>query len=101
MAELFTISSLLNDANIKAYYRAEDLTDSSSNSKTLTKTGTVNNSAAKYNNGFNATFTDATNHLANTTVLTPGTGDFTIGCWFSKSAAPTNDFTPTDRKSVV
>lgn len=91
----FFSSTLLADASLKAYYRAEDLTDSSSNGKTLTKTGTVNHSAAKHNNGFDATFTDSTNNLFNATVHTPGTGDITMGCWFKKNGAPTNDFTPT------
>lgn len=93
--EIFS-SILLGDPLLKAYYRAEDLLDSSTNGKTLTSSGTVNFAAAKFNNGFSATFSDSTNHLTNTSVYAPGTGEVTIGCWFKRNGAPTTiDFTPT------
>lgn len=91
----FYSTSLFTDPALKAYYRAEDNNDSSSNGKNLTETGTVNHAAAKFNNGFSANFTDTTNHLVNTSVYTPGTGDITLGTYFQKNGASTTDYTPT------
>lgn len=91
----FYSSGFLTDSALKGYWRGEDLNDSSGNGKTLTKVGTVANNAAKFNNGFDANFTDVTNNLTNTSVYAPGTGDVTLGCWFKKNGAPSNDFTPT------
>jgi len=79
----------------KAVYHAEHLLDSTSNDKTLSKTGTVNNLAGKIANGFDAAFADNTNHLLNTAVFSPGTGDFRISAWFKRNGLPANDFTPT------
>jgi len=85
--------TIFTDSALKAYYRAEDLNDSSTNGKNLTKNGTVNNIAAKFANGFSADFS-TTNNLTNATVYAPGTGDVTLGCWFKKNGAPTADFSP-------
>ncbi len=80
---------------LKGYWRGEDLTDFSGNGKTLTKTGTVDHNAAKFANGFDANYSDSTNHLTNTSVYAPGTGDVTLALWFKKNGGPSADFTPT------
>ena len=88
----FIQSSLVGDANLKAYYRFESgalTTDSSGNSKTLTTTGTVTSVAGgKFNNTASATF-NISNYLQSTPLASAiATGDVSFGCWFKKNGAP-------------
>lgn len=60
MAELSS-TALLSDANLKAYWKLEDYTDSSGNGKTLTAIGTPSFSTAKYGNGLDMGTSNASN----------------------------------------
>jgi hypothetical protein len=95
--ELYS-TSLLNDANLEAYYRFESgalTTDSSSKGRTLTQVGTINVGTGKFGGDASATW-GVDNRLEDTTgALSVGTGAFTIGCWMKKNGAPSNNFTPT------
>src|SRR5574343_1781177 len=62
--ELFS-TALYSDANLEAYYRAEDATDSedSGTEYDLTNSGSVTFTAGKFNNAF--TFTDNAQYIGN------------------------------------
>lgn len=84
MAELNTLSGLLADATLKAYYRFESgalTTDSSGEANTLTNTGTVAEDTGKY--GGAADFGDAnsTKYFLANTDLGIGGGSITLAGW--------------------
>lgn len=67
--------------NLLAFYKLDNLTDSSGNGNTLTNNGGVTFSSGKIGNA--ADF-DGTNSLDSNFVI-PDTGDFTIASWFNLS----------------
>lgn len=78
------------------HFNGTDLTtDFSGNSRTLTKTGTVNNVAGKFGNCASATWNLTNNLRLASGGFNPGTGAFSMGCWFKKASPPTNDYSPT------
>jgi len=103
-AHEFLTSSLINDANLKCYYRFESgalTTDSSGNGKTLTQTGTVSSSAGgQFGNDADATFGTANNLISTPLTVAIGTGDVSITCWFKKNGAPSPTFIPAAIASV-
>jgi len=80
---------------IKALYHLEDLADSSGNGWNLAKTGTVDFIAAKMNKGASATWSNSNCLNYGNSFWNVGTSNFTLGCWFKKNGAPTNDVLPT------
>jgi len=85
-------SSLMS--GLLAYWELEDLTDSSGNGKTLTKTGTVNTATGKIDNGHSAAWS-ASNNLKHLTVFSSnlGTGDVTLAAWMLQNGQ-SNSYNP-------
>lgn len=83
VVELYS-TSLYSDANLVAYYRLEDATDSQDQGTDydLTNNNSVTFSSAKFNNGANLGTTNTNKDLSvgNAVSLT-ATGAFTISCW--------------------
>ncbi len=82
-------TSLFNDANLVAYYKAEDVNDSKG-SNNLINNGAVGFSAAKFNNGFDFGTPNTTKYLSGAYTYVATGNDFTV-CWWFK----------TDDKSTV
>lgn len=82
-------------SGLLAYWELEDLTDSSGNGKTLTKTGTVNAATGKIDNGHSATWSSS-NYLSNTSVFGSnlGTGNVTLAAWMLQNGQ-SNQYNPT------
>jgi len=79
MAELHSLE-LLQDANLQAYYRLEDVTDSK-NSYDLTNVGTVAFNAAKYKNGGDCGETNNSKYLTVANNLGIDGGAISIASW--------------------
>lgn len=88
MAELYK-TSLFSDANLVAYYKLEDVSDSKG-SNTLTNTGTTTFSAAKFNNGADFGISNTTKRLGTTTNLGITTGAMSMSCWVKGLSAITS-----------
>jgi len=83
------------DSNTKAMYQLGDGLDSTSNSKDLTKTGTVNYVTGKIHNAASAAW-DTDNNLYHTAILgnNLGTGNITMSCVFLKNGATAQLYDP-------
>lgn len=68
MAELNS-TSLLVDANLKAYYRGENVNDSTANANTLTNVNSVAFTGGKFSNAFDFGSSNTTKYLQRTTDL--------------------------------
>jgi len=78
--ELYS-TSLFADADLQAYYRLEDVTDSK-NDYDLTNTGSVAFNAAKFNNGGDLGASNSSKYLSVASNLgIAGNGDLTISLW--------------------
>lgn len=86
----FASTPLFSDANLKAYYKLEDTSDSKS-SYTLTNTGSTPFNAAKFNNGadFGTGNTTKILSVANAMGIT---GNISFGGWVKLNAEPSNGF---------
>lgn len=80
MAQLST-TTLINDPNLQAYYKLEDTSDSGPNGHTLTNTGGVTFTAAKYNNGANLGMSNTTKYLHESNNLGITGGAISIVGW--------------------
>lgn len=87
-AELYS-TSLYADANLAAYYRAEDATDSedSGTDYDLTNVNSVAFNAAKFNNGFDFGTANTNKKLRSTTVLGISANAFTMSAWIKQRTA--------------
>lgn len=85
MAQLSTTPSLLNDANLLAYYKLEDVNDSKA-SFNLTNNGTVVFNSAKYGNGADFGSANSSKYLsiANDLGITGGACSFSF--WIKLSS---------------
>src|SRR6478736_10076054 len=79
MAELAS-TSLINDANLIAYYKAENANDSKG-SNTLTNNNTVAFSAAKFNNGFDGGSANTNKSMSIANALSFSGGAYSITLW--------------------
>lgn len=79
MAELNSISALLADGNLKAYYRCEDANDTTANAFNLTNSTGVAFSSAKYGNG--AVGNGVAKNLFITNNLGIDGGNISVSCW--------------------
>lgn len=75
----FAHSYLASHPNLKAYYRLQDVNDSSGNGNTLTNTGSVTFEAAKFGNG--ASGFSGTKYLHISSDFSIGGGNATIYFW--------------------
>lgn len=83
--ELYS-TSLFSDANLRAYYRAENVNDATSNGYNLTNTNSVAFNAAKFNNGFDFGSSNTTKRLNTTSKLGIDSGAMSIVLWVKFSA---------------
>jgi len=74
-------TNLINDASLVAYYKAENVNDSTTNAFNLTDTGSVAFNAAKFNNGFDFGTPNTTKHLNTTSKLGIDGGAISISFW--------------------
>lgn len=75
-------TSLLNDPTLRAYYRAENVNDTTINSYTLTNNNSVAFNAAKFNNGADfGTTVNGTKSLSINSDIGITSGNITISCW--------------------
>lgn len=91
MAELST-TSLFADANLQAYYKLEDLTDSK-NSNTLTNNNSATFVAAKFNNGVSGGAVDADKTLSINSALGYTGGAYSFSFWYKALVTPPSDGT--------
>ena len=93
--ELYS-TPLITDANLENYYRLDTTADSSGKGRTLTAVGSVSvgNTGGKFGNCAFSSQWDKTNHYYATTFAV-GANTVSLGCWFLKNGAPTNDYEPT------
>lgn len=85
--ELFT-TPLFNDANLVAYYRAENVNDSKG-ANTLTNNNSVAFNAAKFNNGADFGASNSTKFLDIASNLgIAGNGNLSVAFWFKCTGAP-------------
>lgn len=85
MAELNTISTLINDANLEAYYRFEsgaETTDSSTNSNTLTAVNTPTYAVGKYGNGVDLEASSSQNMTVANDLGIAGNANISVALWF-------------------
>lgn len=87
--ELFT-TSLFNDANLQAYYRAENVNDATANARNLTNTNSVTFSAAKFNNGFDFGSSNTNKRLNTTSKLGIDGGAISVSLWVKFTAEITS-----------
>lgn len=81
MAELNTLS-LLNDANLNAYYRFENANDTTANARNLTPTTTITYNPAKYSNGADLGASNSTlGYDRSDSLGITGTTDFSVSFW--------------------
>lgn len=73
-------TSIYNDANLVAYYRADDLTDSKGNN-TLISNNSVAFSAGKFNNGFDFGTGNTNKYVSRTTPLIADQSSLTYSFW--------------------
>ncbi len=88
MSELAGIS-LFNDANLQAYYKLENTSDSKG-ANTLTNTGTTPFNAAKYNNGADFGANNSTKYLSVANALGWNGGAYSIVGWVKISTEPSS-----------
>lgn len=74
-------SYLKNLSSLKAYYKGEDITDSSSGGNTLTNNNSVTFTTAKFGNGFNLGASNTNKSLAVASNLGITGRVFTMTCW--------------------
>lgn len=86
MAELNTLTTLLADGNLKAYYRLANTSDSGSGGFTLTNNNSVPFVSAKYSNGadFGSSNTNKSLTINNNLGITAG--NVSISCWVKLKA---------------
>lgn len=73
-------TSLFGDANLQAYYKLEDVSDSKG-ANTLTNNNTVTFTAAKFTNGANLGSTDANKCLSVASALGYANGAYSVSLW--------------------
>lgn len=91
MAELYT-TYLAKDANLQAYYRLEDVNDSTANARNLTNNNTVAFNAAKYNKGADVGSANTTKSLSTTNKLGIDGGAISVSLWVKFSTEITSSF---------
>ncbi len=72
---------LISDANLQAYYKLEDVNDSTANARNLTNNGTTPFNAAKFNNGADFGSGNTTKFLTTTNKLGIDGGAISISFW--------------------
>lgn len=90
-------TKLIKDSSLVLYLPALiTATDQICLNSYMTPAGTITtDSNGKYDKGISATWSPTNKIWSTNFGFTPSTGNFSMGCWFKKSSAPTNDFTPT------
>jgi len=87
MAEIHA-SPLFSDANLKAYWRLENETDTSGNGFTLTNNGTIAFNAAKYFKGCELGTANTNKHLNVNNDLGITTGAISVSMWVKSNTTP-------------
>jgi len=79
---------LVSDANLRAYWKLEDVNDSTANGYNLTNNGSLSFGAALFNNGADLGNPNTTKFLSTTNVFGISTGSRTLsfGGWFKLNA---------------
>lgn len=85
MAQL-SDTSLLTDPNLKAYYKLENVNDTTANAFNLTNNGTVTFSTAKFSNGADLGATNTTKSLSTTNSLGIDGGSISVSIWVKMNA---------------
>lgn len=88
MPELITLP-LFSDANLQAYYRLEDTSDSK-NSNTLTNNNSVSFAAAKFGNGADMGSSDANKTLSRTTANGYTNAAYAVSQWVKINTEPSS-----------
>ncbi len=83
-------TSLATDANLEAYYKLENTTDSGPNGYTLTNNGTISFAAAKFNNGANCVKTSS-QYLSYASSLGYTGSSYSIVGWVKLASQPANN----------
>lgn len=81
MAELNSISALLADSNLKAYYRLDNVSDSGPNGFTLTNNNSVTFPSGKFGNGADLGSSDTDKCLSINNDLGVTNGNCSISLW--------------------
>lgn len=79
---------LLNDANLKAYYKMENVNDETANAFHLTNNGTTTFAAAKFSNGMQQGTSNSSKYLSINNDLGITTGAMSVSMWVKINTAP-------------
>jgi len=80
-------TALASDANLRAYWKLEDVNDETSNNYDLTNTGTVAFNAGQFKNAADSGATNSTKKLTVASNLGIAGGNCSINLWFNAYAA--------------
>jgi len=81
-------TTFIDDANLKAYYRLENVNDATANAYNLTNNGTTPFNAAKFNNGADFGASNSTKYLSTTSNLGIDGGNISIVAWINFTTLP-------------
>lgn len=87
--ELFS-TTLFSDANLQAYYRAENVNDATAHARNLTNNNSVAFNPAKFNNGFDFGSSNTNKRMATTDSIGIDGGAITMSGWVNITTAPSS-----------